>query len=150
SEFLADYYQRHGTPIRAKVLGHVAELAVWGSRFSGLANRVAQSGLGRMLNEKYAGIDARRKPPQWTGRPLRSRVANMPYADALLFCDTFTNFYNPEVGEAAIKVLASAGICAGLAGNVCCGRPLISQGLLDEARRKARQNAELLRPLIKQ
>ena len=28
--------------------------------------------------------------------------------------------------------------------RVCCGRPLISQGLLDEARRRARENAERL------
>ena len=32
SEFLADYWARHGTPIHARVLGGAHELAKWGSR----------------------------------------------------------------------------------------------------------------------
>src|SRR6185295_12255916 len=30
SEFLADYYKRHGTPLRARVLGNIDRLSVWG------------------------------------------------------------------------------------------------------------------------
>jgi Fe-S oxidoreductase len=41
-------------------------------------------------------------------------------------------------------VLTSAGVGVRLAPHRCCGRPLISQGLLDEARVLARQNADAL------
>jgi Fe-S oxidoreductase len=151
SEFLAGYYQRHGTPLKAKVLGHVAELAVWGSRFAPLANAIARSSPARWLNETAVGIDARRMPPKWASKPLTSRAPAMSDASvAALFADTFTNYYNPEVGEAALKVLTSTGLSAGLAPNVCCGRPLISQGLLAEARAKAEANTNALHPLIKQ
>jgi FAD/FMN-containing dehydrogenase/NAD-dependent dihydropyrimidine dehydrogenase PreA subunit len=33
SEFLSDYWQRHGTSLEARVLGNVSSLAAWGSRF---------------------------------------------------------------------------------------------------------------------
>lgn len=49
---------------------------------------------------------------------------------------------------AGADVLESVGIEVGLAPNGCCGRPLISQGLLDEARGKALANTELLFPLV--
>ncbi len=41
SEFLAQYWERHGTPLRAKVLGHIADLSVWGSRFAPVSNWAA-------------------------------------------------------------------------------------------------------------
>src|SRR5262249_24372028 len=62
----------------------------------------------------------------------------------LLFADTFTNYCHPEVGVAAADVLAAAGLTAQLEPHDCCGRPLISQGLLDEARALAAANVSAL------
>ena len=58
----------------------------------------------------------------------------------LIFNDTFTNYYNPEIGVAAMDVLQAGGLRVGVAANVCCGRPLISKGLLSRARERAREN----------
>src|SRR2546426_2846678 len=46
------------------------------------------------------GLDRRRKPPAWTRQPFAERFVNgnAAAADVLLFVDTFTNYYNPEVG----------------------------------------------------
>ncbi len=41
SEFLADYWTRHGTPLRARALGGIADASVWGSRFAPVSNWVA-------------------------------------------------------------------------------------------------------------
>ena len=85
---------------------------------------------------------------QWRRRtlsglaPKTSGSAGEP--EALLFNDTFTNHYNPEVGLAALEVLRRAGIKTQLAPNGCCGRPLISQGLLEKARTYAARNTKLL------
>src|SRR6202521_3445843 len=96
SEFLAAYWSRHGTPLRAKVLGHVSEMARWGSLLAPVSNWVAQSAPARWLNERALGLDRRRKPPAWTGRPLTKRLrASDSGAGVLLFADTFTNYYNP-------------------------------------------------------
>jgi Fe-S oxidoreductase len=149
SEFLAEFWSKHGTPLRARVLGHAHEMARWGSMFAPASNWIARSAPARWINEKTLGLDSRRKPPAWTRRPLTARVKKRK-ADTLLFVDTFTNYYNPKVGVAGMEVLNAAGIETGLAPNQCCGRPLISQGLLDEARQRAEQNTAILFPLAQQ
>jgi FAD/FMN-containing dehydrogenase/Fe-S oxidoreductase len=146
SEFLADYWKRHGVSLRARALGHVHGMAQVATRFAPLANAIAQSALGRWLNERILGVDARRKPPSWATRTLDQSVASAPDPDVYLFKDTFTNFYHPEVGTAAIALLNSLNLGVALAPNVCCGRPLISQGLLEEARQCAARNVERLLP----
>jgi Fe-S oxidoreductase len=62
----------------------------------------------------------------------------------VLFTDTFTNYNQPEIGLAAVDLLAAAGTGTRLVPHVCCGRPLISQGLLEEARSLAQSNADQL------
>ena len=61
SEFLADYWQRHGTPLHARALGQRAARRRWGSRLAPLSNWIVNSGLGRRLNERLLGIDRRRR-----------------------------------------------------------------------------------------
>lgn len=145
SEFLAGYWQRHGTPWSARLLGHVSAAARWGSRLAPVSNWILQSSLGRRVNEALAGIDRRRRLPRFTSRPLARRApAADDRCDAVLFNDTFTNYYEPDNGEAALEVLRAAGVRAGLAAHVCCGRPQISTGLLAAARDLARRNADAL------
>ena len=62
----------------------------------------------------------------------------------MLFADTFTNFSEPEIGVAAVRVLEAAGIGTALAPHGCCGRPLISQGFLSDARQLAFDNVNAL------
>jgi FAD/FMN-containing dehydrogenase/Fe-S oxidoreductase len=149
SEFLADYWSRHGTPLRARVLGHIAETAQWGSRLAPLSNWLARSAPGRWLTERALGIDARRLPPAWASRTLRDQVGRPSQArrPVQIFVDTFTNYYNPGIGITGSQVLAAAGLAPILAPNRCCGRPLISQGLLAEARAAAQANTDRLYPL---
>lgn len=153
SEFLADYQRRHGTPLGARVLGHVHALSKWGSRFAPVSNLLASSRPVRWLNERLLGLDRRRMPPAWTSRTFARRFrsrrrANRP-ATVAIFNDTFTNYYDPAIGVAAIEVLERAGLGVALAPNVCCGRPMISQGLLDQARTQAALNTDRLYPLVR-
>ena len=149
SEFLADYWERHGTPLQARALGNARSLAEWGSRFAPLSNWLANSGPVKAMNESLLGIDRRRTLPQFQRRTLAKRVPRIPdprspIPTVLLFNDTFTNHYDPEIGIAALDVLRAAGHRPALAPNACCGRPQISKGLLDDARRMAAANTELL------
>ncbi|MBI3400818.1 MAG: FAD-binding protein [Acidobacteria bacterium] len=164
SEFLAGYWTRHGTPLRARAIGHIHALSQWASRVAPLANLATQSAAGRWLGEQILGVDRRRTLPSWTRDTFARRVARAtshppsqaapasagqashqpPATSAILFNDTFTNFNHPEIGAAALDVLGAAGVGARLAPHVCCGRPLISQGLLDDARALAGTNADAL------
>jgi len=157
SEFLAGYWQRHGTSLEARALGHARALARLGSALAPFSNVVARSAPGRALAERLIGIDRRRRLPAFQRRTLQDRApaAGSAPAAALLFVDTFTNYYDPAIGLAALDVLAAVGTPAALAPNGCCGRPQISKGLLGEARALAADNAERLhddaaagRPLV--
>jgi Fe-S oxidoreductase len=65
----------------------------------------------------------------------------------VLFHDTFTDYYHPEVGRAAVQVLEALGYDVTLVERQgCCGRPAISKGLLSTARTWARRNVEALLP----
>jgi Fe-S oxidoreductase len=55
----------------------------------------------------------------------------------LLWVDTFTDHFNPEVGKAAVRVLRSAGYDVRITDKpVCCGLTWISTGQLDGARKQ--------------
>ena len=155
SEFLADYWRRNGTPIRARVLGHIRTLSALASRAAPLINPWLDRDWVRGLNERFFGIDRRRSLPRWARRTLagswRKRAAGNGARSAapgvFLFNDTFTNYYDPEIGLAAADVLEAAGLTVGLAPHACCGRPLISQGLLAAARDRAANVVRRLHPL---
>ncbi len=137
SEFLADYYKRHGVPTKARALGNVANIAALASQFPVFANRMAKSRIMRWASENIIGIDPRRALPEWRQDTFESWVSQhrplQSGARVVLFNDTFTNHYDPEIGIAAVEVLERAGCRVDVARPACCGRPLISQGLLAEA-----------------
>jgi FAD/FMN-containing dehydrogenase/Fe-S oxidoreductase len=157
SEFLADYWSRHGLPLRARVVGHVHSAARWGSRLAPLSNWIVQSRGGRWMADAALGLDRRRVPPAWARETFETRFARTRArgpakagrydASVSLFVDTFTNYYNPDIGMAGVQVLEAANMEVALAPNRCCGRPLISQGLLAQARALAQANTDALYPL---
>ena len=150
SEFLADYRRRHGVSLQARVIGHIHTLSKWGSRLAPMSSVAARGSVGRWLGEKLLQVDRRRALPAWTRQTFEKRfarrrsLASSATSSITLFNDTFTNYCHPEIGVAAADVLEAAGIGVRLAPNVCCGRPMISQGLLDDARAAAAANADRL------
>ncbi len=141
SEFLADYWTRHGTPWRAHALGNIHKLSIWGSGFAPLSNWLASSSLTRWMNEKLLDIDRRRTPPAWKRETFERWLVGNPRASSgtavTLFNDTFTNHYDPQIGIAALRILERGGCRVDVVRPGCCGRPLISQGLLGAARAHA-------------
>ena len=146
SEFLAQHWQTYGTPLHAKMLGNVRTVAERGSSFASIVNWVQGTKPVRMINEAVFGIDHRRTLPALAARTLVSQTKGRGAANPsiLLFNDTFTNFYDPEIGVAVWDVLDSTGLAVALAPNHCCGRPLISKGLLAQARVQAQRNTDAL------
>jgi Fe-S oxidoreductase len=141
-------------PWRNRLFGHIAKVGRAGSFTASISNTLTQSAIMRWFNEKLLGIDRRRMPPAFTSKPLTRRFAATSAAQVaarlgppvLLFPDTFTNYFAPEIGEAAIDLLGRLG-CAVTLGPPplrCCGRPLISNGLLDQAVANARHNVDCL------
>jgi FAD/FMN-containing dehydrogenase/Fe-S oxidoreductase len=150
SEFLAHYHEKHGTPLQAKALGGVAKLAGLGSAFAPLSNWIAGSG----INKRLLGVDPRRSLPKWRretfGKWAATHASNAAGAQPVaVFNDTFTNHYDPEIGIAATEVLERGGCRVDIVRPGCCGRPLISKGLLKQARESAAKLVEGLFPIAR-
>src|SRR5205807_2137095 len=151
-EFLHHYYRANGLPLRNRLFGRIERWSRVGARAPGLVNRIASLAPSRWLLEKVAGIDRRRPLPafaartftDWFGR--RTPPAAAPRGEVVLFHDTFVTYNQPAIGRAAVELLEAAGYRVVLADKKCCGRPLISKGMLAEAREHAAWNVERLAP----
>lgn len=150
-EFLAHYQARHGVPLRSRFFAGVhsfSRLAVW---VAPIANLVLSTRVGRWLMEKALGLSRQRQLPTFAFPPFRWRVRGkldgVPGGrEVVFFDDTFTQFNHPEIGLAAVKVLRAAGYSVRLVNKPCCGRPMLSKGLLADARRMARAVVDSLAP----
>jgi len=153
-EFLHHYHAVNGLPLRNRLFGHIARLSWLGSRLAPISNWIARSGPNRWLMEWVAGIDRRRPLPafaretftDWFDR--RRAPVEAPRGDVVLFHDTFTTYNAPEIGRAAVELLEAAGYRVQLVDKKCCGRPLISKGMLDEAKAHAEWNVARLLPWV--
>jgi len=66
----------------------------------------------------------------------------------VLFHDTFMNYSEPHIGKAAVEVLEAAGFEVILPNKRCCGRPMISKGMIERAIENARYNIDHLLPYV--
>ena len=149
-EFLAHYYRANGLPLRNRVFGRIHTLARLGSALAPLSNWIARSAPHRWLLERAAGIDRRRPLPEfaprsferWFGR--RKPEGTGTRGEVVLFHDTFNTYQTPSVAIAATRLLEALDYRVVLADRRCCGRPLISKGMLGEARAVAADNVARL------
>ncbi len=80
----------------------------------------------------------------WFAKRGRDRRSNG--AEVLLWPDTFNNFFHPDVAQAAVEVLETAGCTVTVPrGHFCCGRPLYDFGMLERAQGYLRRVMEGLR-----
>jgi FAD/FMN-containing dehydrogenase/Fe-S oxidoreductase len=168
-EFLAHYYEAHGFPLRAHLFGNVAALGPLGCAAAPLSTWLLGSAPVRWSLHAVLGIDARRRLPafarqrftRWfatrrhtrpgpgggTGGRASDALRGLPGGGrVLLLVDTFTEYYYPAIGRAAVRLLEAAGCRVDLARTRCCGRPMISTGLLRQATALAAENVARLRP----
>ena len=148
-EFLAQYYDKHGLPLRNRVFGHIASLNKLGSAFAPLSNWVMNHPWHKWLLEQTIGVDKRRTLPafaeetfeQWFYHRSNQPVVRTDQPTVVFFPDTFVNYNDPHIGIATVEVLEQAGYRVLLAEpRKCCGRPFISKGMLHQAKKIARYN----------
>jgi len=148
SEFLHQRHKRLGTALGTRLLGRVDRAAAWGQRLWPLSNWVAHTSAARFFAERSLGIDQRRQLPTFARQTfIDSWHQPKTGGEIALFADTFSNYFEPEHLSAATRLAARLGAEVELAPRVCCGRPLISKGLLDEAAHKAEATTRALLPL---
>jgi Fe-S oxidoreductase len=149
AEFLHHHYQGRPRPRTAYAMGLVPWWARLASRFPGIANGLTQGAMTSGILKRLGGIHPERRLPAFAARTFREEFRSAASPTVLLWPDTFTNFFQPEIARAAAEVLEAAGQRVAIPRRtLCCGRPLYDFGMLDLARRQLRQVLETLRPEI--
>jgi FAD/FMN-containing dehydrogenase/Fe-S oxidoreductase len=154
AEYTAQRYKLNGTvPLRARVFGHIRAMNRLGSLAPGLFNALAGWGPTRGAANRLLGLSPRRSLPRfqrslyrWLRR--RDRAAGAGRPRVVLFADCFSAYTEPEVGRAAVEALESLGYAVDLPHVGCCGRAMISTGLLADAIRTADRTLGDLREYI--
>ena len=139
-------------PFRNKFFAEIARYSSLGSKFAPIANLGARSPLGRLFSSAILGVHPNRQLPrfaspnlaQWFANRKSDNLRGAAKGTVALFNDTFMNYNYPEIGIAAVELLEAAGYRVQLANADCCGRTMISKGMLDEAAVQARYNVERL------
>jgi FAD/FMN-containing dehydrogenase/Fe-S oxidoreductase len=157
-EFLNQYHQANGYPLRNQIFGNIAALSKWGSMFAPVSNWVNKLGVVKKMMKAQIGIDPRRQLPefasqtftQWFKARGGSPESAAQRGQVVLFPDTFTNYNHPELGRASVKVLEALGYQVIVPKVQCCGRPMLSAGLMDKAKSSANANVKTISRYIEQ
>lgn len=140
AEHLHQYGYRHGFGVAARAIGAFATLSALAARMPRLANALGR----RPWLQRLAGIDgappalARESLDRWLAR--RVAPANgVGRGTVILALDPHTVYYEPRIGRAAIAVIERLGFRVCPTPCISAGRPAISQGRLQRARRELRE-----------
>lgn len=150
-EFLNTYYSNKGYPLRSKLFANIGFLSKFGSYFAPFSNWMSDLQISRWFLDTFLKIDKRRPLPHFVKNTFPKRFKNRSSAygkkiqgKVVLFNDTFMNYNYPSVGDAAVKIIERTGFEVILVDRKCCGRPMISKGMLGKAKENARYNVDLL------
>ena len=141
AEFLAHYYEGRVRPRSAYAMGFIDQWARLASFIPGLVNLVTHTFPFNLLAKRAAGIAPQRDVPVFAKQTFKSwfeRRSSKTGATrrVILWPDTFTNHFNPEIAQAAVEVLEAAGFEVSVPHeNMCCGRPLYDFGFLETAKK---------------
>ncbi|WP_431959508.1 FAD-binding and (Fe-S)-binding domain-containing protein [Actinacidiphila sp. bgisy160] len=160
AEFLHHHYRRRPRPASHYLLGGLPTWLRAAAPVAGTVNALTRGGPLAALAKRAAGLAPERELPlpaeeslvRWWRRqeptPETGTDAEAA-ATVVLWPDTFTDRFSPEVGRAAVRVLQAAGLRVVLPpGRVCCGLTWVSTGRLDRARRVMRRTVRRMAPVV--
>ncbi|MGQ4597905.1 FAD-linked oxidase C-terminal domain-containing protein [Nocardia sp. R6R-6] len=162
SETLHRRYRRRLRPIDHYSLGWLPRWLAVASRMPRLVNALTARAAVRRVGLRAAGVDPRRAVPRLAERTFRriwrdldegALLAESAYAPeepagsgaVMLWIDTFTDAFDPQIALAAARLLTALGYCVRIPERrVCCGLTWLSTGQLDGARARLRATLAVL------
>ncbi|OBG84337.1 dimethylmenaquinone methyltransferase [Mycobacterium sp. E802] len=155
AEFLSHHYHNRLRPMAHYSMGWIPLWARLAAAAPGVVNRTAQTkSLGAVI-KRLGGIDERRGIPVFARQRFTAafdghvRPPHAPLGPVVLWPDTFTNNFDPQIAHDAVQVLESAGFAVEVPREaLCCGLTWISTGQLTTAKRVLRRTLRALRPAL--
>jgi FAD/FMN-containing dehydrogenase/Fe-S oxidoreductase len=152
AEYLSQKYDHTGVPLGAKVFGRVRTLNRLGAMAPGLTNWVNSFLPVRAMLNRTLKLSPKRSLPtfhrslfRWFEQRARAVQSGQK---VVLFPDCFVTYNEPNIGMAAIELLEKLGYEVLLPDAGCCGRSMISTGLLGEAINSIDAGIDRLRTFI--
>ena len=155
AEFLSHHYAGRLRPRPAYALGLIHRWARLASHLPRFANVLAGWGPSARALKAIGGLAPEREIPRFAERTFKAWHASRPASNearppVILWPDTFTNHFAPDIAIAATEVLEDAGYRVLIPREtLCCGRPLYDYGMLPTAKRLLRQTLDTLAPHIR-
>lgn len=155
AEFLQHYHDANGIPFRTKLIANINRLNAIGSKLPALTNFI----LDKTALPSMLGFTTQRKLPllakktfiSWYKKhyPALKKSAKLKKGKQVyLFNDEFTNHYDVELGQKAVKLLVGLGYEVIIPEHVESGRAFISKGLIRKAKKLAEKNIRLLKDIV--
>jgi len=144
-----------GVPLRDRVLARPTLAGRLGTPAAPLANWSLKNRFVRLGVEKAIGIHRDAPVPRFAGRTFQrwARRHQRP-ATAVrrvaFFHGCGTNYYEPQLGEMTVALLEHNGYAVEIPRQDCCGLPLQSNGLFDDARGYVHRLAARLAPYARE
>jgi glycerol-3-phosphate dehydrogenase subunit C len=142
--------RQKGVPLRDRIITRPTWLGRAGTPLAPLANWSLRSRVVRVLAEKTLGVHRDAPAPRFAGRRFsrwaRRRTSPPAPRRVVYFHGCGTEYYEPWEGERVVAVLEHNGFQVVVPKQDCCGLPLQSSGLFDEARRSVQRLAGALGP----
>ncbi|HEY6394665.1 MAG TPA: FAD-binding and (Fe-S)-binding domain-containing protein, partial [Candidatus Binataceae bacterium] len=159
AEFFANYHRHTRRSLAGEFFGRMHEVARAASFAPRFANAVARTPIVGSIGRRMLGIHPSRELPRFAPQSFRSWFERRPKSagpkragpgrEVVLFPDTFTNFLEPRAAIAAAEVLERAGFRVTIPPrDLCCGRPLYDQGMLERAKWRLQDAMAALRPFL--
>ncbi len=149
TEFLSLYKDKTGFTARDSLFAQVHKVSSIRSTLPSFFNRALEGSFSRGLLS-LMGISRKRSLPPLADNTLSSwfsKRSKKPRKEkqVVYFHDTWSEFFYPEIGKAAVRVLESLGFEVLLEKQrKCCGRPMLSTGMVEKARENAVHNVNIL------
>ncbi len=140
--------RQHRVPLRDRIITRPTWLGRAGTPVAPIANWTLSSRPLRILAEKTLGVHRDAPVPRFAGhrfsRWARARQSPGSQRRVVYFHGCGTEYYEPWEGERVVAVLEHNGFEVVVPKQDCCGLPLQSSGLFDDARRVAHRLAHRL------
>ncbi|UII79439.1 FAD-binding and (Fe-S)-binding domain-containing protein [Flagellimonas sp. CMM7] len=155
AEFLYQYQETNGYPLRSKLFAHNTRFNALGSKLPSLTNSIYKSkALGGLL-KKTSGVASERSLPKvynfnFDNYLKKLRVENaQSLKKVVLYIDEFTQYLDIEVGKDAIELLCKLGYDVQLF-YAESGRTYLSKGFLKQAKKLVEKNIGNLETILQQ
>ena len=157
AEFLYQYYKLKGLPLRNFAMGNISKANRIGSHFPSLYNAILKNSFTSGLIKKSIGIAEERSLPPLYKETLKSwfkknkqslNKIEKPKGRVYFYADEFTDYNDVEIGIKSILLLSKLGYQVSIPKHTISGRAYISKGMLEEAKKLANRNVQLLKDKV--